>query len=241
MLSGRGTLPIDLLKSCANCRVQHLCLPGDMSRSEIEQLEKVVYHPPLLHRGERLFSLGTPLNSIYTVRSGSLKGIGLSKSGKDQVISFSMCGDILGLEAIETGYHRTSSVALETTSVCAVPFDVVNELANRIPALQRQLFRILSHKLETDNLMTLNFSVGSAQQKLMGFLLNLSERHGMCNYSTHEFNLRMTHRDMASYLGLAYETVSRLLAHLQEVGLIKIKSRKLVQILQPRALFSAAG
>lgn len=237
MLPGQGKKSFGVLNGCANCRVRRQCLPADLSQTGVEQFEQIISQHPPLHRGDILFSQGSPLDSIYAIRSGSVKSVVLYKSGQSQVNSFNFCGDILGLEGIETRYHPTSAVALETTSVCSVPFDRLNELANKIPSLRHQLFRILSFKLETENLRAQNFANGTAKQRLMVLFINLGEHRGRCNCSTNEFNLSMTRRDIASFLGIAYETLARLLAHLQEVGLIKIKNRSVIQILQRELWF----
>lgn len=238
MRSSRSTTLKNFSRGCANCRVRDQCLPGNMSRSEIGQFERVVIHHSPLHQGEYLFNQGESFGSIYVVRTGSLKYVEMSENVTDQINSFHMCGDVLGLESIETRHHRSSAIALETTSVCSVPLNRLNKLMREIPPFQRQLFRILSHKLEAEKLTELTFATGSAQQKLIGLFLQISEHYGTNSFSPGEFTLHMTRREIASYLGIAYETLSRLLARFQQDALIRIKNRNVVQILQPNALFS---
>lgn len=233
MLSSHGSTPIGVSPACSNCHMRGLCLPGEMSGSEIEQFNQIVIHHSPLREGEYVFNQGSRSSSVYIVRSGSLKNTMVTKRGEEQVISFSMCGDIFGLDAMDAGHYRVSAIALEPTSVCSIPVHRLEKLVNKIPVLQRQLFHILSRKLEAGNFTILNFGTGSAVQKLWALLLNLSERHGICHESTHEVTLRMSRREIASYLGIAYETLSRLLTRLQEDGLIKIKHVNVVHILQP--------
>lgn len=238
MRSNQNKTLKDFSHGCANCRVRNQCLPGTLSRSDVEQFERVVVHHPPLHRGDHLFEQGSTFGSIYVVRSGSLKYVEISENGNEQVNSFYMCGDILGLESIETRRHSASAVALETTSVCSIPINRLNPLMRKISPFQRQLFRVLSYKLEVEKLMELTFATGSAQQKLIGFFWYVSEHHGACNFSPDEFILHMSRREIANYLGIAYETLSRLLAHFQKESLIRITKRNVVQILQPYTLFS---
>lgn len=230
----------DFSRACVDCRLQDLCLPVGIPRHEVEQLERIVEHRPLLHRGSGLYTEGDRFGSLYAVRSGSLKSVCVSDDGRKQVTAFHLPGDILGFDAITESRHLSSAVALETTSVCELPFDQLHELAHQVSGLQRQMLRIMSRELGAEERMTRVIASSDAEQRLAEFLLNLGARYGLRGYSSREFRLSMSRRDIASYLGLATETVSRVLVRFQERGLIGVR-RSAMKILDQDALGAVFG
>ncbi|MGH8279180.1 MAG: helix-turn-helix domain-containing protein [Gammaproteobacteria bacterium] len=110
------------------------------------------------------------------------------------------------------------------------------ELAAEIPSLQRQLLRLMSKDIVGSQALTGDFT---AQERMAAFVLSLSRRLQQRGYSPHEFLLAMTRRDIANFLRLATETVSRTLAEFQEQGLIAVERRDL-RILDLRRLTALA-
>ncbi len=229
-----------LKQACSACSLHDLCIPMGITNEELESLEKIINRRRPLHRGDYLYRPGDRMEALYAVRSGSVKTSALSDDGQEQVTGFHLPGELLGLDAISEGIHPCAARALETTSVCEIPFDRLEELAGRVPGLQRQLFRIMSREIQTDeHLMTL-LAKKSSDARLAAFLLSLSSRFGERGFSRQEFNLTMSRNDIANYLGLAVETVSRLFTRFQESGLLSV-DRKLVEILDMDRMHQVAG
>jgi CRP/FNR family transcriptional regulator len=128
-------------------------------------------------------------------------------------------------------------VALDTSAVCGLTFDSVSSMARHMPELQNELFRIMSLRISE-----LESSAGdlSADQRIAIFLLSLSERFSRRGYSETEFILAMSRRDIASYLRLATETVSRVLARFQKAGVLRV-DRKQVRIRDIEELRNLGG
>jgi CRP/FNR family transcriptional regulator, anaerobic regulatory protein len=227
-------------RACADCQLQDLCLPIGISRSDVDRLDQIVSRKRPLQRGAALFNQGDHFGALYAIRSGSIKSFSVSDDGREQINAFHLPGEILGLDAISDSSHPSSAVALETTSVCELPFDRLHALAHEIKGLQHQLLRVMSRELNADERFMRILASRNAEERLAGFLLNLSSRHGMRGYSSTEFNLSMSRHDIANYLGLAVETVSRLFTRFQQDGLIEAQ-RKAVKILQREALAEMAG
>jgi CRP/FNR family transcriptional regulator, anaerobic regulatory protein len=227
-------------RACADCQLQDLCLPIGISRTDVERLDQIVSRKRPLQRGSTLFNQGDQFGALYAIRSGSIKSYTVSDDGREQINAFHLPGEILGLDAISEGMHPSAAVALETTSVCELPFDRLHSLAHEIKGLQHQLLRVMSRELNADERFMRILASRNAEERLAGFLLNLASRHGMRGYSSTEFNLSMSRHDIANYLGLAVETVSRLFTRFQQDGLIEAH-RKAVKILQRDALAEMAG
>ncbi|WP_337815492.1 fumarate/nitrate reduction transcriptional regulator Fnr [Acidihalobacter sp.] len=227
-------------RACADCQLQDLCLPIGICRSDVARLDQIINRKRPLQRGAALFNQGDQFGALYAIRSGSIKSFSISDDGREQINAFHLPGEILGLDAISDSSHPSSAVALETTSVCELPFERLHALAHEIKDLQHQLLRVMSRELNADERFMRILASRNAEERLAGFLLNLSSRHGMRGYSSTEFNLSMSRHDIANYLGLAVETVSRLFTRFQQDGLIEAQ-RKAVKILQREALAEMAG
>jgi CRP/FNR family transcriptional regulator len=188
-----------------------------------------------LRKGATLFHAGAPFSALYAVRLGSLKTTVSAEDGRAQVAGYHMPGDMVGLDGIATGHHGCDAVALEDAEVCALPFDAIEALARKVPALQRNLHRLLAKEISRDHGLLLLLGNMRAEERLAAFLLNLSERYRQRGYSASEYVLRMTREEIGSYLGLTLETVSRLFSRFQNEGLIKVKGRA-VQLVDRKAL-----
>lgn len=226
-------------RACADCQLQDLCLPIGLSREEIDKLDQIVSRRSPLGRSTVLFKQGARFKSLVAVRSGSIKSF-TTEDGIEQIIAFHLPGEILGLDAIGEGRHQSTAVALETASVCELPFDRLHVLAQEVKGLQHQLLRIMSRNLGTEDQFKRLVAHHGADERLAGFLLNLASRYALRGYSNSELNLSMTRSDIANYLGLAVETVSRTFTHFQQDGLIAIHGRT-IKILRRDALEMVAG
>ncbi|MBI3570812.1 MAG: helix-turn-helix domain-containing protein, partial [Gammaproteobacteria bacterium] len=125
-------------------------------------------------------------------------------------------------------------VALETSSLCELPLNRLEELGSVVTSVQRQLLRILSKQILHDQTLQVLLCKKTAEERLAAFLLSLSNRYKRRGFSAQEFHLSMPRQDIASYLGLAEETISRLFTRFQEQGLIKVVRKHVCLLDLPR-------
>jgi CRP/FNR family transcriptional regulator len=215
--------------SCAACRLADLCLPYGLHENEVEQLATIVKNKRPLRANEYLYSQGDPGLSLYAVKSGSFRSFITNSDGVEQTIGFYLPGELMGLDGLQSGLFTCSIVALETGSICELPLAHLTELCVQIPGLQNQLIRILGKEIASDHDKILLLGHRSAKARMATFLLMLSLRYGALGFSSTEFNLSMRRHDIANFLGLTIETVSRQLAELSKHGIISVKRRS-VQI-----------
>ncbi|MEE9157532.1 MAG: fumarate/nitrate reduction transcriptional regulator Fnr [Gammaproteobacteria bacterium] len=227
--------------SCAECRLKEIGLPRGLDPAEVSQLKDLVKRNPLLKRGEYLYRQGDPLRGLYAVRSGSLKIFISAQDGAEHVVGFYLPGELLGLDAMGWDCHTCAAVALETTSVCELPYDRLEELCHQLPSLQHQLLRIVGKEVSADHEQLLLLGERSAEERIATFVLNLSTRFGERGFSEKEFNLSMSRHDIASYLGLAVETVSRLFTSFSKEGLLSVERRNVRMLDFPRLRSMASG
>lgn len=201
--------------SCSKCALQSVCLPSGIAADKICDLDELTRLKRRVPKGTALYRAGDAFESLYAVRSGAFKSVGLSRNGIEKVTGLHLPGELMGLDAISTKQHGYDAVAVEDSEVCVIPYARLTALALRIPDLQGQLLRILSGDISRDEGLMLLLGAMDAEQRIAAFLLSLSRRYNRLGYSESRFSLRMTREDIGSYLGLTLETVSRVFSRLQ--------------------------
>lgn len=221
----------DLKIHCQNCSLYNLCLPMGLESTDLDRLDDIIKRRQSVNKNNFLFRTGDPLKSIFAVRSGSFKTYLTNPDGTEQIVGFSLPGELLGMDAISENKHSCSAKALETSRVCEIPFDQLESLARDIPNLQHQFFRLMSKEIQQDQNLMLLLAQMPAETRLASFLLSMSERLNKRGYAANEFNLSMSRGEIANLLGMAVETISRLLSHFQDIGLLNVE-RKHISILK---------
>ncbi len=141
----------------------------------------------------------------------------LSKATGRSLVSH-LAGDLVGdFDAIGSGHHRLAQ-ALETSMVCEIPFETLDDLSGKMPNLRQQMMRLMSGEIKGDQDMILLLSKKNAEERLAAFIYNPSRRFAQRGFSPREFRLTMTRGDIGNYLGLTVETISRLLGRFQKSG-----------------------
>jgi CRP/FNR family transcriptional regulator len=226
---------IDHLKlSCSECNLRELCFPRGMNDEDLSSLDTVVDQPKPIHKNDFLYHDGDKTLAIYAVRSGCVKTMTESANGDEQIVGFHLPGELLGLDGFADGTHTCNALALETSSVCELPLDQLESLCHRLPGLQKQMRRIMGKEVNNDHKLLLLLGKMTAEERLASFLLSLSARMEERHWKENEFNLTMPRQDIANYLGMAVETVSRLFANFQSEKIIDIDRRHITILDMPR-------
>jgi CRP/FNR family transcriptional regulator, anaerobic regulatory protein len=211
--------------SCSSCCLQGVCLPCGLTAEKLGDMDELTRVKRRVARGAALYRNGDSFDSLYAVRSGSFKSVGVSRAGQEKVTGLHLPGEMMGLDAINSRVHGYDAIALEDSEVCVVPYTRLTQLALRVPELQASLLRILSGDISRDQGLMLLLGGMDAEQRLAAFLLSLSKRYQRLGYAATRFSLRMTREEIGSYLGLTLETVSRLFSRLHREGLLSAHQR----------------
>ncbi|AJQ94594.1 fumarate/nitrate reduction transcriptional regulator Fnr [Gynuella sunshinyii] len=227
---------------CDTCSLHPLCLPIGLQDNDLDKLEKIIRRGRPIQKGDHLFRQGEPFTSVYAVRTGTLKTYTLTNDGEEQITGFHLASELVGLSNFDTQLYTCSAKALETTNVCEIPFESLDDLSAELPALRRQLLRTMGKEIRDDQQMMLLLSKKSAEERIASFLLNLASRFKRRGFSDKTFRLSMSRADMANYLGLAVETVSRVFTRFQKQDLIEITGNaKEISLLDQKALWDLAA
>ena len=212
----------DELRFCSTCAFSDACLSQGYGKPELEALHVLVEHVGPYHEGDVIFREGEEFKSIAAVRAGTVKTFVIDSNGDEQVLGFFLPGEIIGLNAIHHSKYPCHAVALDTVMLCRFSFPKMAILAAKIPELQSQLFKLLSQDIGKAALLAGDYS---AEQRISAFLISTSRRYAERGSSSTQLLMPMTRADMANYLRLAPETVSRVLRRLQDLNIIAVDRR----------------
>ena len=221
--------------SCNDCSLSPVCLPLAVAPAQMDQLDNIIRRGRPLKRGEHLYRASDNFESVFAVRSGAIKTYVVSPDGEEQVTGFYMPGEVLGMDGISTAHHVSTAKALETATVCEIPFSQLENLSQQIPTLQHHFFSLMSDEIRADRELHMLLSKKSADDRVASLLLSMSARHQRRGLSSHSFRLPMSRYDIANYLGLAVETVSRIFTRFQQKGWLEVSGRD-IEILDRASL-----
>lgn len=226
--------------SCLNCGLQKICFPTGLMKTDIDQLDDIVERKSPLKKNQHLYQAGDKFTSIYAIRAGAVKLYSYSDSGEEVVHAFYLPGDVVGFDGLVDELHQYNAVALDSTSVCNLPYEQLTDLSLKIPNLNHQIMTVMSKKLQDGRLHSELLIKRNADQRVAQFIWNMAERYKSRGYAHDEFRLSILHRDVALYLGLTPETVSRILAKFNADNIVSWKKKEVV-IYNEQALKTIAG
>jgi CRP/FNR family transcriptional regulator len=202
-------------------------------------LDHIVQRGKPLQKGEYLYRANDSFNSVYAIRSGAVKSVNISEAGEEQITGFHLPGEVVGLDGLANSIYTNSVIALETASVCEIPFNQLEALSLKIPSLQHYFFQLMSREITQEQQVIRLLGKSDAEARIASLLLSISARNGRRNLATHHFILPMSRTDIANFLGLTIETVSRIFTRLQKNKIITV-NKKEITILDINTLRDAA-
>ena len=230
----------DYQVSCGNCRLNSICLPLALESDDIQQLDDIIQRSKPLQKSQHLYREGDDFQSVYAVRSGTLKAYKTTDDGREQVTGFYFPGEILGMDGISNNAHASSAKALETAAVCEIPFSSLEKLSSLMPNLQRHFFQLMSREITEDQQLITLLSKNSADERVASLMISISTRNAKRKLSSTQFRLPMSRVDIGNYLGLTVETVSRVFSRMQKMNILCVDNKE-IEILDSQGLRKMAN
>jgi CRP/FNR family transcriptional regulator, anaerobic regulatory protein len=212
---------------CASCGWRSVCLPRALNFVELGQFDQLIGRERRLKRDQSLFVAGSAFRSLYALRSGAIKTTIVAEDGREQIAGYHIEGEIIGTDGIATTRHACTAVAAIDTEFCAMPFERLETLAQSVPGLQHNLYRLLSQELAGHHQRMLMLGSMDARERLAAFLLDLSDRLRRRDRSPIALTLHLSREELGSYLGLKLETVSRGFSRMQAAGILQVQGREI--------------
>ena len=206
-------LKLDLESDALNAMFQHRCLKP----------------------GQHVYRMGQTFEALYVVNAGFLKTMMFDNEGNERVVAFPMKGDLLGSDGINQDSHGCEVVALTHCEMIVLPFHKLLSLGHNCKELEHILLRLVSRQVMGEHVNLVTLAGLRSDARVAHFLSMQAEHHAALKFSAQSFRLRMTRREIGSYLGLTLETVSRTLSALDAAGIISVDQRA-IKILKPEVL-----
>ena len=218
---------VDDKHDCEHCDSQNYCVRSGLDHDQMEALKHIVRTRGPFKRGEAIFRIENTFKALFSIQSGAVKVESISQDGSRDVSGFYFAGELTGIESIGGTKYNNDAIALETTWVCELPFHQLETLCGEIPALQRHILVLLGEKIRRTNSIVVQGRNMNAEKRIMHFFNNLCRREAFRNNnSSNKVHLPMTKGDIASYLGLRPESLSRALSKLKREGVIRNSSKQ---------------
>lgn len=218
---GRGREPVETI------HLARFAPPVRTVQPERAPVERI---PVRVRRGHALFREGDGLDCLYRVHAGEFKLLRVEEDGFEQVLDFVGPDEVLGLDGLHSGHFRASAIALEDSLVIAIPLGSLPGPGSTLAGLERRIQATWAAQF--DRLVDASWLMAAvgAERRTARFLVLVSRRMARRGMSSTRFVLRMRRRDIASYLGLSHESISRSFTMLARAGLLQVEGRQ-VEIL----------
>ena len=214
---------------------------------EDEQIGKLaqIAHRRNLSAGQTIISDGEPVDFFANIVSGAVKLTKTLLDGRQQIVGLLFAPDFLGRTYSENNQYTAE--AATDTEICTFPKAAFQRLVDEYPGLQQRLFKHTLDELDAARDWMLLLGRKTAEEKVASFLLMLARRSivAACELKNTSgaaaFDLPLTRADMADYLGLTIETVSRQLTRLKTAHVIRLDSNRVIKVPNVKHLAQAAG
>lgn len=223
---------------CFDCAVRKTAVCGILGCDDLADL-KSCGATQRLEAGQPLFHEGDAATQVYNVTEGALKLYKLLPDGRRQIMGFMLPGDFIGISL--DGEHAFTAEALQRTRMCRFSRSRFSEFAEDHPSLEREVYKLAAHELAAAQAQVVLLGRKSAIERIASFLLDLLKRQQQHEGTTHNIvDLPMSRSEIADYLGLTKETVSRVFAELKKRRLMRLVTLNRVELLNRECLAEMA-
>lgn len=229
----------DASRACDECSLRARCLPDHLGDELARAVAGVIRAHPPVPRGTALFRQGEPMTAFFLLRSGSAKSTVSEADGLEAVMSLLLPTDIIGAGSMDQTVYHSSVVTLERSAFCEIRAADLQRLFQRDPEVQKAFLGKVSERIAAERHARVRLGHASADERVADFVLELSHRMSLLGRRPDELFLTLSRQDIASYLGLASETVSRALTRFADAGWLEVSGKR-VQVLRRDALEAVA-
>lgn len=205
--------------NCGECEHRMTCVGAAAGNQGASQRVRIVRHASLYEAGDPV------RDHIFNIRSGSFKVLRAASQHPAQIIGFALAPDFVGLDALDRERHANTVIALEDSEVCSINWNRHGFEGRRRPVMRASLHALLSREIRHEQRAALMLRNTQAEQRMADLLLSLSQRQAEYGRLPEQFRLPMSRCDIASYLGVTAECVSRLLLLFRKRALFELRRR----------------
>ena len=222
---------------CGACPVRPLTVCGALDEEEICRLAEIA-QTQRVEPTHTVFAEGDPTSSLFNVTAGTVKLYKLLPDGRRQITGFLFSGDFMGL-SVGDRYAYSAETVTQTT-MCRFSRRKMDQLMEEFPKLQRRLFSLASTELAAAQDQMLLLGRKTAREKIAYFLIMLAQKAVRRGQKDNPVHLPMGRADIADYLGLTTETVSRTFTQLKSIGIIRLIEGNRIEIVDRESIHDMA-
>jgi CRP/FNR family transcriptional regulator len=223
---------------CAHCDARPFSVCNAIADTDLHRLAAAAIVTEVA-AGSTFIREAEQAHSFFNITRGTAKLFKLLPDGRRQITGFASVGHFLGLAVSDT--YAFSAEAIEPVRLCRFPRARLRALLDEFPAMEKRLLEVAGNELVAAQEQMLLLGRKTARERLASFLVTQSRQGVACRHPQMRFPLPMTRGDIADYLGLTIETISRTLTKFRSEGLIEIPGQSELIVLNRRALEKLAG
>jgi CRP/FNR family transcriptional regulator len=186
---------------------------------DLQRLATQVY----FRSGKTIFPEGEPAESAFGLSQGVVRLYKLLPDGRRHVVAFALPGDFLGMPLADR--HSFSADAIGEVALCRFPRDELTKFIQSSPSMMRRMVEFATRELDMAQDQLLLLGNGSAEERVAMFLVSWRNRLARLSVFSETVPLPMRRQDIADFLGLKLETISRTLAKLEQKNVIRVVSK----------------
>lgn len=184
-------------------------------------------------KGQIIFFEGDVSDILYVINSGKIKVSKYTKEGKEQILYILSEGDFVGdMSLLKRDEYKFTAEALEDTNMCELTKDNFDEIVRSNPEIALKILQVVYDRIVKLENLVQNLSTKDIEARIAGLLLSFIKDFGQPNGKYIELELPLSREDIANYIGVTRETISRKLSSMQDEGIIKLVGNKKIIICQ---------
>lgn len=213
--------------SCAhsNC-AQKVSIFSSLGDDQLKNILNLITRKSF-EKGSQVFSSGDISDSLYIVNSGSVKIYTYTKEGKEQILYLLTAGDFIGdLSLLKTNVFNFNAATLEDTHFCIIRKSDFDQLIKKSPDISLRIMEYAYDRIKGLEDLIQTLTTKDIDSRLAALLLNFSSSFGVQTKEGVEITFPLNREDMANYIGVTRETISRKLTHFQDDDLVELRGNK---------------
>lgn len=206
---------------CELCSIgPSLCIPMLLNCT----LHSVLDRKQSFTKDEIIVKQGSPFEKLFIIHSGAIKTF-KTLNGNEQINGIYLPGDIIGLDSVSTKKYNNTVKALADTLVCELKYEELMDLISNNTKVRDMVFTLMSEDICNYQKLVLSYSQKNAEEKLATFIYSLYQRYASRGHTSLNIKLSLSRSDIANYLGLTIETISRILTRMQDLNILTARGK----------------
>ncbi|SHK24592.1 CRP/FNR family transcriptional regulator, anaerobic regulatory protein [Clostridium cavendishii DSM 21758] len=220
--------------TCCSCNHKYcakkVSLFASLNDTDLNKIIKLITKKSF-QKGDIIFSEGEIFDKLFIINGGSIKVYSYTKEGKEQILYLLKEGEFLGdMNLLKKDIFKFNATALEDTNMCIIHKNDFDTLIKTNPEISIKVLEYAHDRISTLENLVQTLTTKDVEVRIASLLLNLSKTFGVKTANGIEINLPLTREEMASFIGITRETISRKLSHFQNENIIEIYDNKLIII-----------